>query len=396
MAPAPHPALTRWTGSAPARLARTSAADLLGAIPPDGRRIVYNSFQGRYSDNPRAIFEELSRRVPGLTHVWTARPGHSGAFPPHTRPVAQGTWRHELEVQRARYVVANVEMREHLRRRKDVTFLQTWHGTPLKRVGYDNRYVVANPAGFERDVREYARWDYLLSPNPFSTAILAEAFRGFDGEILELGYPRNDALNAPDRDAVRARVRAQLGIEEGQTVVLYAPTWRDDAVHERNSEGFALALDTSEFARRMGDDHVLLLRLHFLVSAQLPAQGPAVRDVSAHEDVRELYLAADVLVTDYSSVMFDFAITGKPLVYYAYDLAYYRDELRGFYFDLEPEAPGPICRTTGEVLDALSDLDGVRREFAGRYRAFRERYNPLDDGQASRRVVERVFGDLLG
>jgi CDP-glycerol glycerophosphotransferase len=375
--------------------ARTLAARALSALPPQPSRIVYNSFQGRFSDNPRAIYEELARRTDGLTHVWTARERTRGAFPPDVRPVVQGTWRHGLEVERARYVVANVEMREHLQRRRGVTFLQTWHGTPLKRIGYDNRYVAANPAGFERDVREYVRWDYLLSPNTFTTGILKDAFRGFDGEILELGYPRNDALNAPDREAVRARVRGELGIEDGRTAVLYAPTWRDDAVHERNSEGFALALDVDEFARRLGGDHVLLTRLHFLVAAQLAPPGPCVRDVSGHEDVRELYLAADVLVTDYSSVMFDFAITGKPIVYFAYDLEFYRDELRGFYFDFVPEAPGPLCRTTDEVLSALADLDAVARSHAEKYARFQQRFNHLDDGHAAARVVDRLFSELL-
>jgi CDP-glycerol glycerophosphotransferase len=374
---------------------RTAAARALAALPADPGRVVYNSFQGRYSDNPRAIYEELARRTPGVRHVWTARERTLGAFPDGTRPVVQGTWRHAVEVERARYVVANVEMREHLLRRRGVTFLQTWHGTPLKRIGYDNRYVVAHPDGFARDVREYTRWDYLISPNAFTTGILSDAFRGFGGEILEVGYPRNDVLNHPDRDAVRRRVRAELGIEDGRTAVLYAPTWRDDAVHERNSEGFGLALDVGEFARRLGEDHVLLTRLHFLVAAQLGKQGPCVRDVSDHEDIRELYLAADVLVTDYSSVMFDFAITGKPMLFYVYDLEFYRDELRGFYFDFEPEAPGPLCRTTDDVLSSLERLDGVRYAYGERYARFRRRYTPLDDGAAARRVVDRVFSELV-
>jgi CDP-glycerol glycerophosphotransferase len=375
--------------------ATTAAARALSTLPADPRRIVYNSFQGRFSDNPRAIYEELVRRTSGVSHVWTARQRTLAAFPASTRPVVQGSWRHALEVERARYVVANVEMREHLQRRRGVTFLQTWHGTPLKRVGYDNRYVAAHPAAFERDVREYTRWDYLITPNAFTTGILRDAFRGFGGEILEVGYPRNDVLNHPDRDAIRARVRRALGIEDGRTAVLYAPTWRDDAVHERDSQGFALALDVGEFTRRLGEDHVLLTRLHFLVAAQLGPQGPCVRDVSDYEDVRDLYLAADVLVTDYSSVMFDFAITGKPIVYFVYDLEFYRDELRGFYFDFEPEAPGPLCRTTDEVLCALEDIEGVRRANRERYAAFQARYNHLDDGHASRRVVDRVFSELV-
>jgi CDP-glycerol glycerophosphotransferase len=377
--------------------ARGLAVRALHRQPLDAQRVVYNSFNGRFSDNPRAIYEELARRTgDGTRHVWTADGRPSTVFPPATRTVVPGTWRHLQAVERAKYVVANVEMREQLHKRPGVTFLQTWHGTALKRIGYDNRYVVANPAGFERDVREYARWDYLISPNAFTSGIFHSAFRGFQGEILETGYPRNDALNAPDRDAVRARVRAALGAEDGQTVVLYAPTWRDNLFHEHGPGGFSLALDVDELARRLGDDHLFLLRLHFLVSAQLgDTRGGAVRNVSSYEDIRELYLAADVLVTDYSSVMFDFAITGKPLLFYTYDLDFYRDELRGFYFDFEAEAPGPLCRTMDELIGALTDLDGVRASYAERYAAFSRRFCSLEDGQASKRVVDRVFADLL-
>jgi CDP-glycerol glycerophosphotransferase len=295
----------------------------------------------------------------------------------------------------ARYIVANVEMREHLDKTPGMVFLQTWHGTALKRIGYDNRYVHAHPAGFERDVEEYRRWDYLISPNAFTSEVMRSAFRGFEGEILETGYPRNDVLNSPDRDAIRARVRAALGIEDGQRAVLYAPTWRDNLYHEQGPGAFQLALDVDGMARSLGDDHVLMLRLHFLVAGEAAgAGGDAVRDVSAFEDIRELYLAADALITDYSSVMFDFAITGKPLLFYTYDLVHYRDELRGFYFDFEAEAPGPLCMEMDELIEALADERGTQRQFADRYAAFRERYCYLDDGRAGERVVDRVFTEL--
>jgi CDP-glycerol glycerophosphotransferase len=354
-------------------------------------QILYDSFHGRYSDNPRAIHEELVRRTSGVSHLWTARPGRFDAFPPGTRTVVPGTPQHADDVADVAYVVANVEMREHLPPRRDLTFLQTRHGTPLKRIGYDNRYVAAHPGAFERDVREYARWDYLISPNAFTTGLVHDAFRGFAGEILETGYPRNDALSAPDRDAVRARVRRSLGIEDGQTAVLYAPTWRDDSVYERASGDFALALDVDELMRRLGDDHVLLLRLHFLVAARVQSRHAGVRDVSAYEDIRDLYLAADVLVTDYSSTMFDFAVTRKPILLFTYDLARYRDELRGLYFSLEEDAPGPLLTTTVEVIDALRDLGAVTRAHADAYARFAERFCRLEDGHAAERVVETVF-----
>ena len=365
--------------------------------PLDPRRVLYNSFNGRFSDNPRAIYEELVSRVGGLSHVWTAKASPRDAFPAGTQPVIWGNDEHLRQVDAAKYIVANVEMREHLDKRPGVVFLQTWHGTPLKRIGYDNRYVKANPAGFERDVFEYERWDYLISPNAFSTAIFREdAFRGFRGEIIETGYPRNDALNAPDRDEVRARVRAELGIEAGKTAVLYAPTWRDNLFHEQGSRAFSLALDMDRLAAELGDDHVVLLRLHFLVAADVAdAVGEAARNVSLYPDIRELYLASDVLLTDYSSSMFDFAITRKPMLFFAYDLEHYRDAMRGFYFDFEAEAPGPICRTTEDVVDVLSDREASLAPYRDRLERFRDRYCYLEDGHASRRVVDRVFADLL-
>jgi CDP-glycerol glycerophosphotransferase len=277
-----------------------------------------------------------------------------------------------------------------------MVFLQTWHGTPLKTIAYDNKYVIANPAGFVRDVHEYRRWDYVISPNAFSTEILRRAFRGFAGEMLETGYPRNDVLNAPDRDEVRARVRAALGVEDGQTVVLYAPTWRDNLYHEQGPHAYTLALDLDALGRALGEEHVILLRLHFLVAANIgDTAGAAVRNVSEYPDIRDLYLAADVMITDYSSAMFDWAVTGKPIVFYTYDLEHYRDEMRGFYFDFEPAAPGPLCRTTDEVISVMTDRDAALAPYAERYARFRERFCHWDDGHASARVVERVFADLL-
>ena len=364
---------------------------------PEASWVAYNSFNGRFSDNPRAIYEELAGRVGGLTHVWTAKDSPRDVFPEEATPVLFESDEHLRGVARSKFVVSNVEMRETLQKAPGVVFLQTWHGTPLKRIGYDNRYVKANPAGFERDVREYERWDYLISPNPFSSEIFREdAFRGFAGEILETGYPRNDALNAPDRDEVRGRVRAALGIEADQSVVLYAPTWRDNLFHEEGPSSFSLTLDVEQIAERLGNDHVILLRLHFLVAAEVAdAVGSAARNVSAYPDIRELYLAADVLITDYSSSMFDFAVTGKPMVFFAYDLDFYRDEMRGFYFDFEAEAPGPICRTSDEVVSVLADRDQVLAPYRERYERFAERYCSLEDGHASRRVVDRVFSELL-
>lgn len=355
-------------------------------------RIVYNSFGGRYSDSPRAIHEALVARGRPAEHVWVADPGHAPAFPAGTRTVPAGGPDMVCALESADVVVSNTHLDVEWSKAADTVYLQTWHGTPLKRLHFDVRWA---PAGeLARLTRDIGRWDALLSPNADSTPLFRQAF-GFTGEIVESGYPRNDVLSAPGAGGVRRRVRRELGIADSATVVLYAPTWRDDLARTGAGD-FALHLDLDELHRRLGPDHVVLLRLHYLVAQRLVAGDRAgVRDVSGHPDISELYLAADVLVTDYSSTMFDFAVTGRPMVFFAYDLADYRDRLRGFYFDLAAIAPGPVVATSAAVADALADLPAVAARHAPAYAAFRARFGHLEDGHATDRVLQRFFPRLV-
>ena len=318
--------------------------------------------------------------------MWLAGARHAAAFPPGVDTVPAESPEAVAALEAADVVVANTHIGLEWRKGPQTLYLQTWHGTPLKRVQWD---ILWSPAGLlERHQRDVDRWDVLVSPNRASTPRLRRAFR-YEGEVLETGYPRNDVLAASDRDERRARVRRRLGIPEGTTAVLYTPTFRDDSVFADRS--FELGLDVDAFTAALGTDHVLLLRLHYMVDDRLPPLGhPAVRDVSEHPDVSELYLAADVLVTDYSSTMFDFAVTGRPMAFLTYDLADFQHRLRGFYFDLADEAPGPLVETTPALIGVLRDLEATRASYVDRYAHFRERYCHLEDGRATQRVLERL------
>lgn len=351
--------------------------------------VVWQSFDGRYSDNPRAVYELWKATRPGDLHTWLAHPDHAQYFPPDVVTVPPHGDECIATLEAADLLVANTHTEVDWRKRPDATYLQTWHGTPLKRVHFD---VLWAPEGrLDRLTRDVDKWDVLLSPNAASTPRLRRAF-GFSGELLESGYPRNDILLAPNRDEVRQRVRAELGLTESTTVVLYAPTWRDDAVFAEGRPEITLALDVDALTTRLGAGYCVLLRVHAAeTDRHVLIDGPSIRDVSLHPDVAELYLAADVLVTDYSSVMFDFALTGKPIVYFTYDLARFRDVVRGFYFDLEDEAPGPLANTAPQLVAALLDLPGTQRHYAKEYAAFQARYCNLEDGSATRRVLERLW-----
>jgi len=352
-------------------------------------KFVHYSCGGRYSDNPRALYEALIAGGRPGSHVWLQNPKHPHGFPADADTVEFGSERSIKELEAADVVVASTHIELDWTKSPDTRYVQTWHGTPLKHIHFDSLWAPPGRVAYlSEDVR---RWDYLISPNHASTEVLRQAF-GFTGEIIETGYPRNDVLSGPRKDEIRDRVRRQLGIADGTTAVLYTPTWRDDVLDAHGRQDFSLRLDVEEFARRLGPDHVLLLRTHFLVTAELPPiAGPGVLDVSAYPDVSDLYLAADVMVTDYSSTMFDFAVTGKPMLFYTYDLADYRDRLRGFYFDFGAHAPGPLLSTSAEVVDALLDLPGVRSRHADAYARFRDRFCHLDDGKAAARVIDRLL-----
>jgi CDP-glycerol glycerophosphotransferase len=351
-------------------------------------RFVYNSYEGRYSDNPRAIYEALRARDDGHEHLWLADAAHLDGFPRDLATVPYGSPQSIEALEAADVVVANTHTDLVWTKRPGAFYLQTWHGTPLKRIHWD--VLWAPPGRLDRLQRDVDQWDCLLAPNRLSAGFLRQAFR-YDREVLESGYPRNDVLNAPDRDERRRRVRAGLGIPDAKTAVLYTPTWRDDVVFGEGGKEFALGLDVDAFARRLGDDHVLLLRLHYMLTGRLAAvEHPAVRDVSFHPDVAELYLAADSMVTDYSSTMFDFAVTQKPMIFFTYDLADYQSRQRGFYFDFAPQAPGPLVETNDELIDAVRDLPAAAGRYEERYARFRETYCHLDDGKATERVVARL------
>lgn len=349
---------------------------------------VYTSFEGRFSDSPRAIYEALRARGDEAVHTWIAHPDHLSTFPAGVRTVALDSADCVAALESADFVVANTHIDLDWEKRPGTLYLQTWHGTPLKTLHSDVYW--APPGRIERLSRDVARWDVLLSPNQASTGPLRSAF-GFAGPVLETGYPRNDVLSSPERAEVRARVRRELGLAEGTTAVLYAPTWRDDILRT-DEDRFTLQLDLDEVAAQLGGNHVLLLRLHYLVSDRLKmVDRPAARDVTGHPDINELYLAADVLVTDYSSSMFDFVLTEKPVLLYTYDLEQFRDRLRGFYFDLDEIAPGPLLRSQTEVVSALQDLDGIAERYASRYAEFRSRFGHLEDGHATARVLQLMF-----
>jgi len=188
-------------------------------------------------------------------------------------------------------------------------------------------------------------------------------------------------------------VRRRLGLPDGKRVVLYAPTWRDNQYYASGRYRFDFRLDLERAWQELGDDHVVLFRGHHHMADDVPAGSrPGFAfNVTTYPDISELFLVSDVLVTDYSSVMFDFAPTGRPMLFFTYDLDLYRDDLRGFYFDFEAEAPGPLLATSEEVLAAIGNIDSAAGQYRAAYQKFTGKFCPLDDGKAGARACDRIF-----
>ncbi|WP_425839858.1 bifunctional glycosyltransferase/CDP-glycerol:glycerophosphate glycerophosphotransferase [Streptomyces fractus] len=359
--------------------------------------VLFDSFRGtQLSGSPRAVYDELVDRGTDLELLWVVRDDQI-QVPANARAVRMWSPEWYEALARSRYLVFNNHLPNWFRRRDEQVVVQTWHGTPLKKIGHDiDSPQFADRDYLERLPTEVGQWSMLVSPNRFSTPIMRRAF-GFDGEILETGYPRNDIHYAPDRAERAAQVRRRLGLPDGKRVVLYAPTWRDHLFYGAGRYKFDFRIDLAEARRQLGDDHILLVRRHPNVVDPVPGAGDGfVWDVTAYSDMADLMLITDVMVTDYSSLMFDFANTGRPMLFFTYDLDHYRDTLRGFYFDFEADAPGPLLSTSQELIESIRDVDRSQEQYAFRYRRFQRDFCDLDDGNAAGRVVDRLLGGPVG
>ena len=348
--------------------------------------VFFESFQGKViGDNPLDIYNELRRRRPDLEYIWTIGPETQA--PEGARGVRFASKEWLVALATSKYLVNNTNWPWYFRKVPGQVYLQTWHGTPLKRLGREIPNNNLTKSYLDTMDREASYWDYLISPNPFCTEIFPGAF-GYRGRIIETGYPRNDRLSSASA-LDRALIRQRLGINNPNTrVVLYAPTWRD---YKRSATGNWESVTFMDENIELPPGFQMIYRGHTNTHAahKTKVAGGAI-DVTKYPDVTELYLAADILITDFSSVMFDFTVTGKPVLFLAPDLERYRAE-RGFYFDFEATAPGPILKTDSEVVAALARIDEISAEYSVKYRAWQQKFNSLEDGKAAARVADIVF-----
>ena len=363
-------------------------------LPVNKKIILYESNSGRnYSGNPRYIYEEIVAE--GLDNeykcVWILE-NTDIKIPGNVKKIKRSRMKYYYYFSIAGFWVFDNRQPDFIKKRSSVTYIQTWHGTPLKKLGLDMDKVVMES---DKDIKKYhdkfiensSSWDYLISQNEFSTNIFRRCF-AFKKDILEIGYPRNDILVREKDNS--AFWKEKLGIPSDKKVILYAPTWRDDQYYGESSYKFVTTMDFDMMREKLSDEYVMIVKYHYIMNDKIDwsAYKGFVYQFNETEDIAHLYLAADCLITDYSSVMFDYSILGRPMFFYAYDLENYRENLRGFYFDYFDYIPGPVSKTTEELLVQMEQYN--LSEWEERYIRFRKKFNGKDDGKSASKVVEVI------
>ncbi|HGH5431556.1 TPA: bifunctional glycosyltransferase family 2 protein/CDP-glycerol:glycerophosphate glycerophosphotransferase [Staphylococcus pseudintermedius] len=368
----------------------------------NNKTVVFESFGGKnYSDSPKYIYEYMKDHYPELNYRWVFTNPETNRVPGEALKVKKNSAAYYQAYSEAKVWVSNARLPLFLNKKENQTYIQTWHGTPLKRLANDMK-VVRMPGTttslYKRNFhKETSRWDYLISPNRYSSEIFRTAFWMPAEKTLEIGYPRNDILvNRADDVALQAEIREELNIQEGKKIIMYAPTWRDDEFVKKGSYTFKLKIDLARLQETIGDDYVVLLRMHYLIANALDLKGfeDFAIDVSNYNDISRLYLISDCLITDYSSVMFDYGILKRPQLFFPYDIEKYATELRGFYIDYHNDLPGPIYTDPDALIEGLKNIELIRETYQDQIEAFHQRFCSMENGRAAQYIGDMIYNEI--
>lgn len=369
-------------------------------IPIQSKTILFVAFHGRgYLDNPRAIYEYMISHdeFKDYHFVWAIKNHRQKDITiPNGKIIEYFSIPYFYYLARSHYWIFNCKMPMYVLKKDHQIYLQTWHGTPLKKLAHD----IEVPEGttfyrsgmteemmhktYDEDVKKY---NYMISPSQFTTEVFQTSFRINKERLIETGYPRNDLLsNYKDEDIIQ--IKMNLGIPLDKKVLLYAPTWRDNS-YVAKGYTFQLEVHFDKWQEKLKDDYVVIFKPHYLIvnDFDIDQFQDFVYFVPPNEDIRNLYLISDALITDYSSVFFDYAILNRPIYFYMYDLENYRDQLRGFYLDIYQDLPGKIIEDENLLLNEI-----IKQSYDyQKLQMFNERFNNHEDGLASQRVVDIIL-----
>ena len=374
----------------------------------DDKTIFFEVYDGRnYTCSPKAIYEKMltMKEFKDFKFVWAFNDPskHDVMKDKRLVIVKTNTKDYYKYISSSKYWIVNSIMDECITKKKGQVYVQCWHGTPLKRLRYD---IEVNGAVLntieeirKRNDRDAVKFDYFISPSKYCTEKFTSAFNlvalGKKDIIIEEGYPRNDSLFNRNKKEVD-KIKDKLGIPKDKKVICYLPTFRDNQHTSGVGYTYNLVIDFDSLKKRFGKDYVILFKPHYFIANKidLSKYKNFVYNVANYDEINDIYLASDLLITDYSSVFFDYANLNRPVMFYMYDFDDYKNNLRDFYISLD-ELPGPIAKTQKELEDYIVNIDKSISKYKKTYDKFNDKYNYLDDGNASERVIRVIFKDIL-
>lgn len=369
------------------------------------KQVIFSVFQGRsYACSPKAIYEYMISHNDfwDYTFIWAFnRPDDKKKYfhDNRTKIVKSNSEEFFRYLYSSKYWVFNFKTPDFYIKTDKHIFLQCWHGTPLKKLGRDIEIEGNAGSSLKKVHQTYLddarKYDYFISPSRYSSEKFISSFGlnilGKESIILEEGYPRNDFLfNYTQRNVLQ--IKESLNIPEDKKVILYAPTFRDNLYTKGVGHTYELGVNILRLKEELSDNYVLLLRLHYFVANRIDIsqfEGFAY-NVSGYDDINDLYVISDMLITDYSSVFFDYADLNKPILFYMYDLDEYKNDIRDFYIDLT-ELPGPIYEKEIELIQGVKNVESIELKYEKKYKTFKSTFNYLDDGHATERVLKEVI-----
>ena len=374
-------------------------------IKVDDKLIIFASFNGRsYCDSPKALYEYIikNEKYKDYRFVWAFTDVDKHKFleiNQNTEVVNIKSNEFYRKMKQAKYWIFNYKIQDFVFPSKKQVFIQCWHGTPLKRLGCDLEHF-DNAMNSISEIRkryhlEASKFTYFISPSKFASEKFISTWDlkkiGKENIIIEKGYPRNDFLYNYTSEDIKD-IKEKLNIKsDNKKIILYAPTYRDNQHSTEIGYTYKTQIDFDKLQKELSDEYIILFRAHWLVaqSFNFDKYKDFIIDVSNYDDINHLYVISDMLITDYSSVFYDYANLKRPIVFYMYDLEDYRDNIRGFYLELE-ELPGKIVKTENELIDEIKFIND-KFEYNSKYEIFNKKFNYLDDGHASKRVIEKIL-----
>lgn len=357
------------------------------------KAVFFESFHSQfYSGQPKYIYEKMLEM--GLDEIYDFVWAYNGKLEIPGSPLitARGAVNYNDILGASDYWITNLSF-PFLKPNEDIVYIQTTHGTPYKKMGADieseDDNVVAG-----RVLIESSTWNYLLSPNDFSKDVFARSFQ-YDGTIINRGYPANDIFYE-DTTLKQQELKEELNIDPNKKVILYCPTFRDYDVDESNHKRFSLLLDLKYLYENVHDDYIIIMRLHYMLSKNLvltEEMKDSIIDLSDYDDIAELYLITDILITDFSSAFFDFAHSKKPILFFVPDYEKYLS-FRGLYSEVKEVLPGPEIFTDEELVNCIKNIDDVEKQYEKQYEVFYDKFCGLGHGTAGEDVINVVFKEV--